>query len=107
MGRTRPRPEPVPINRQPPSITPPAQTRRRPNHARHPLAVDKLGHLSRQGGDPVNFCGYIGNFVGSMGLVGLVFLSHHLDMNGGRVGLSMLTTAVAKISPDVMTLFFK
>src|SRR3954466_14465484 len=50
---------------------------------------------------------YIGNFVGSMGLVGLVFLSHHLDMNGGRVGLSMLTTAVAKISPDMMTLFFK
>src|SRR3954452_12562296 len=50
---------------------------------------------------------YIGNFVGSMGLVGLVFLSHHLDMNGGRVGLSMLNTAVAKISPDVVTLFFK
>src|SRR3954464_16047283 len=50
---------------------------------------------------------YIGNFAGSLGLVGLVFLSHHLDMNGGRVGLSMLTTAVAKISPDVVTLFFK
>src|SRR4051795_4706243 len=48
---------------------------------------------------------YFGNFVGSMGLVGLVFFSHHLDMNGGRVGLSMLNTAVAKISPDVVTLF--
>jgi formate transporter len=50
---------------------------------------------------------YIGNFVGSMGLVVLVFFSHHMDMNGGRVGLSILNTAVAKISPDAVTLFFK
>src|SRR4029453_17413878 len=28
-------------------------------------------------------------------------------MNGGRIGLSMLNTAVAKISPDAVTLFFK
>jgi formate/nitrite transporter len=50
---------------------------------------------------------YCGNLVGSLGLVVLVFLSHHLDMNGGRIGLSILNTAVAKISPDVATLFFK
>ena len=50
---------------------------------------------------------YCGNFVGSIGLVILVFFSHHLDMNGGRIGLSILNTAVAKISPDVVTLFFK
>ena len=37
----------------------------------------------------------------------LVLLSHHLEMNGGRVGLSILKTAVAKIEPDVVTLFFK
>ena len=50
---------------------------------------------------------YCGNFVGSIGLVILVFFSHHLDMNGGRIGLSILNTAVAKISPDLVTLFFK
>jgi formate transporter len=50
---------------------------------------------------------YCGNFVGSIGLVILVYFSHHLDMNGGRIGLSILNTAVAKISPDVVTLFFK
>jgi formate/nitrite transporter len=50
---------------------------------------------------------YVGNLIGSLGLVVLVLLSHHLDMNGGRVGLSILTTAVAKIQPDAVTLFFK
>jgi len=50
---------------------------------------------------------YFGNFVGSLGLVFLVFFSHHLDMNGGRIGLSILNTSIAKIQPDVVTLFFK
>jgi len=50
---------------------------------------------------------YFGNLVGSLGLVVLVFFSHHLDMNGGRIGLSILNTAVAKIQPDVVTLFLK
>jgi formate transporter len=50
---------------------------------------------------------YFGNLVGSLGLVVLVFFSHHLDMNGGRIGLSVLNTAVGKIQPDVVTLFFK
>jgi len=50
---------------------------------------------------------YCGNLVGAVGLVVLVFLSHHLDMNGGRVGLSILSTAAAKIQPDAVTLFFK
>ena len=50
---------------------------------------------------------YCGNFVGGAGLAILVLLSHHLDMNGGRIGLTMLNTAVAKISPDMVTLFFK
>src|ERR1700742_1998747 len=31
---------------------------------------------------------YFGNLVGSLGLVVLVFFSHHPDMNGGRIGLS-------------------
>jgi formate transporter len=50
---------------------------------------------------------YVGNFVGAVGLVVLVFLSHHLDMNSGRIGLTVLNTAVAKISPGITTLFVK
>jgi len=50
---------------------------------------------------------YCGNLVGSLGLVVLVFFSHHPDMNGGRIGLSVLNTAVGKIQPDFVTLFFK
>jgi len=37
----------------------------------------------------------------------LVWLSHYLDMQGDRVGLSILNTAAGKISPDMVTLFFK
>lgn len=50
---------------------------------------------------------WLGNLVGSLGLVVLVFFSHHLDMNEGRVGLSVLTTAAGKIRPDMLTLFIK
>jgi formate/nitrite transporter len=50
---------------------------------------------------------YGGNLVGSLGLVILVLFSRHPDMNDGGIGLSILKTAVAKISPDVVTLFFK
>jgi formate transporter len=50
---------------------------------------------------------YVGNLLGALGLVVLIFLSHHLDMNDGRVGLSVLNTAAGKIRPDVATLFVK
>jgi formate/nitrite transporter len=50
---------------------------------------------------------YFGNLVGALGLVILVYSSHHLDMNGGRIGLSVLNTAVGKIQPDFVTLFVK
>ncbi|MBR0795026.1 formate/nitrite transporter family protein [Bradyrhizobium jicamae] len=50
---------------------------------------------------------WIGNFFGALGLVVLVFFSHHLDLNGGRIGLSVLNTAAGKIRPDMVTLFFK
>jgi formate transporter len=50
---------------------------------------------------------WFGNLVGALGLVVLVFFSHHLDMNGGRIGLTALNTAVAKIQPDFVTLFVK
>jgi formate transporter len=50
---------------------------------------------------------YLGNLLGSLGLIILVFFSHHLDMNDGRIGLSILNTAAGKIRPDMVTLFFK
>src|ERR1700761_6756295 len=50
---------------------------------------------------------WFGNLFGALGLIVLVFFSHHLDMNDGRIGLSVLNTAVGKIRPDVVTLFFK
>jgi formate transporter len=50
---------------------------------------------------------YVGNLIGSLGLVVLVFFSHHVDMNGGRVGISVLNTAVGKIQPEMTSLFVK
>jgi formate transporter len=50
---------------------------------------------------------WLGNLLGSLGLVVLVFFSHHLDMSDGAIGLSILKTAVGKIRPDMMTLFVK
>ena len=50
---------------------------------------------------------YLGNLLGALGLIVLVFFSHHLDMNDGRIGLSILNTAAGKICPDMVTLFFK
>ena len=50
---------------------------------------------------------YIGNFIGGAGLAVMVLFSHHLDMNNGRIAVTMLTTATAKISPSLLTLFFK
>ena len=50
---------------------------------------------------------YFGNLIGSLGLVVLVFFSHHLDMNDGAIGISVMNTAAGKIRPDMVTLFFK
>jgi formate transporter len=50
---------------------------------------------------------WFGNLLGALGLIVLVFFSHHLDMNDGLIGLSVLNTAVGKIRPDMVTLFFK
>ncbi len=50
---------------------------------------------------------WVGNFVGALGLVFLVFMSHHTEMNNGGVGTAMLKLAIGKITPDAMTIFFK
>ena len=50
---------------------------------------------------------WFGNLFGALGLVILIYFSHHLDMNEGRIGLSVLNTAAGKIRPDFVTLFVK
>lgn len=50
---------------------------------------------------------WVGNFVGALGLVFLIFMSHHADMNGGLVGAAVLKLAVGKIQPDQVTILFK
>jgi formate transporter len=50
---------------------------------------------------------WFGNLLGSLGLIVLIYFSHHLDMNDGRIGVSILNTAAGKIRPDMVTLFFK
>ena len=50
---------------------------------------------------------YSGNLVGALGLVALVALSRHMEMNNGRIAQTVIETAVGKIKPDFVTLFFK
>lgn len=50
---------------------------------------------------------WIGNLVGALVVVFLVFMAHLADMNGGGVGSAMLSVAVSKVTPDWATLFFK
>lgn len=50
---------------------------------------------------------WLGNLFGALGLAVLVYFSHHMDMNDGRIGLSVMNTATGKIRPDFVALFFK
>jgi formate transporter len=50
---------------------------------------------------------WLGNLAGALGLVVLVFYSHHYELNDGGIGLSVLKTAAGKIRPDSLTLFCK
>ena len=50
---------------------------------------------------------WIGNLVGALALVFMVFMSHHMAMNNGAVGAAVLKLAVGKIAPDFTTIFFK
>jgi formate/nitrite transporter len=50
---------------------------------------------------------WIGNLVGALGLVGLVFLAHHHDLGGGLIGAAVLKLAVSKITPDFLAIFVK
>ncbi len=50
---------------------------------------------------------WIGNLIGALTLVFLVFMSHHYAMNNGEVGNAVVKLAVSKLSPDFVTIFFK
>lgn len=50
---------------------------------------------------------WIGNLMGSLLVVFLVFMSHLADMNSGGVGTAMISVALGKVTPDWITLFFK
>ncbi len=49
----------------------------------------------------------VANFVGATGLALLVWLSGHAQMNGGKVGLTVVTLAAAKCAAPAATLFWK
>lgn len=50
---------------------------------------------------------WVGNLVGALGLVFLIYMSHHVETNGGIIATAALKIAVAKIQPDMVTIFFK
>jgi len=50
---------------------------------------------------------YIGNAVGGIGIAGLVFLSHHLDLNDGKIALAALSIAKMKVGLPFATAFFR
>ena len=50
---------------------------------------------------------WLGNLVGALAAVALVYLAQVWSMNGGAVGEAMVSVAAGKVSPDWATLFFK
>lgn len=50
---------------------------------------------------------WVGNAVGALGLVFLIYMSHHTEQSGGVIATATLKLAVAKVSPDAVTIFFK
>lgn len=50
---------------------------------------------------------WLGNLIGSLGLVVLIHLTGHFEMNDGRIATATLNIAAAKIRPDMTTLFFR
>lgn len=50
---------------------------------------------------------YLGNFIGALGLVLLVFWSQHWRMNGNEVGITAVEIAVAKVALPFWEAFFR
>lgn len=50
---------------------------------------------------------WVGNLVGALGLVFMLYMAHFADLNNGNVGSAILKLAIGKMSPDMVTIFFK
>jgi formate/nitrite transporter len=50
---------------------------------------------------------WFGNLVGALGLIFLLYMSHHYDLGNGAVGAAVVKLAISKIQPDAVTIFFK
>ena len=50
---------------------------------------------------------WLGNLVGSLLVVALVYFAHIGNMNGGLVSATFVSTAIGKVTPDLFTLFCK
>jgi formate transporter len=50
---------------------------------------------------------WVGNLVGALGLVFMVFMAHHAELGNGLIGATVLKLAISKIAPDMATIFFK
>ncbi|ABD90087.1 formate/nitrite transporter family protein [Rhodopseudomonas palustris] len=50
---------------------------------------------------------WVGNLVGALGLVFMLYMAHFADLNNGAVGTAILKLAASKIQPDMVTIFFK
>ena len=50
---------------------------------------------------------WVGNLIGALTLVFLVYMSHHYAMNKGAIGTAIINLAISKLTPDSVTIFFK
>jgi formate/nitrite transporter len=50
---------------------------------------------------------WVGNLVGSLVMVFLLWECHFPDLNGGHVGSAVISLALGKLTPDFATIFFK
>jgi formate/nitrite transporter len=50
---------------------------------------------------------WIGNFAGALSIVFLLYMAHFADLNNGNAGTAIVKLAIAKMAPDMTTIFFK
>lgn len=50
---------------------------------------------------------WIGNFIGALGLVFLVYMAHTAALNNDAFGNGLIKLAAGKVAPDAVTIFFK
>lgn len=50
---------------------------------------------------------WFGNLVGALGLVFMLYMAHFGDLNNGSTGAAVIKLATGKLTPDMITIFFK